>query len=138
MKSQNRFLSTLLIFVFFLMVASCTRQSNTNTSAPSETAAVVRSPLEKGKLLYSAKGCIACHSIDGTRITGPSFKGIFGTETKLADGSKVKVDEAYVRESIEYPQAKLVEGYPPTMPSFKGIVSDDEITALTEYIKSLK
>lgn len=93
---------------------------------------------EKGKALMAAKGCVACHSVDGSKLVGPSYKGIYGTEVKLADGNTVKIDDNYLRESIEVPTAKVVEGFPPSMPPYKGLVSEEEIMALIEYIKSLK
>jgi len=93
---------------------------------------------EKGKAIVAAKGCVSCHSADGSRMTGPSFKGIYGNDVKLTDGSTVKVDDNYIRESIENPTAKIVEGFPPAMPPYKGLVDESEIMAITEYIKSLK
>lgn len=93
---------------------------------------------EKGKALISAKGCVACHTSDGTRSVGPSYKGIFGKSEKMSDGKMILVDESYIRESIESPQAKIVAGYPPSMPTYKGLISEDEMTAIIEYIKSLK
>jgi cytochrome c oxidase subunit 2 len=93
---------------------------------------------EKGKGLTVSKGCVACHSADGSKLVGPSYKGIFGHEVKLADGSTVTVDENYIRESIENPTAKVVEGFAPSMPPYKGLVTEEEITNIVEYIKSLK
>ncbi len=96
------------------------------------------SPAERGKDLYSQRGCLACHSIDGKEVIGPTFKNLYGKMENLEDGSSVQVDENYLRESIYEPQAKMVKGYPPNMPSFKGILSEEEVTALIEYIKTLK
>ena len=96
---------------------------------------------DKGKALTASKGCVACHSSDGSQLVGPSYKGIYGTDVKVvADGKTitVKVDDNYIHESIEYPQAKIVEGYPPAMPSYKGLVTEEEIASIIEYIKSLK
>ncbi len=93
---------------------------------------------EKGKALISAKGCVACHTSDGTKLVGPSYKGIFGKEEKMSDGKVVTVDENYIRESIENPQAKIVAGFPPSMPTYKGLVNEEELAAIIEYIKSLK
>jgi len=99
---------------------------------------------EKGKELTSSKGCIACHSADGTQLVGPSYKGIYGTDVKVMDNSNggkmvtVKIDDNYLRESIENSQAKVVVGYPPSMPPYKGLVNEEEIAAIIEYIKSLK
>ncbi|MER3445302.1 MAG: cytochrome c oxidase subunit II [Candidatus Dadabacteria bacterium] len=93
---------------------------------------------ERGKELYVQRGCNACHSVDGTRIVGPTWKGLWGKEEVMQDGQKVTVDENYVRESILEPQAKIVNGYPPVMPSFKGVVSDEDISAIIAYMKTLK
>lgn len=95
-------------------------------------------PAEMGKKLYTQSGCMACHSIDGTRLVGPTWKGLFGSERKLADGSTVKADENYLRESILQPMVKVVESYPPSMPSYQGQLKDIQIDGLIEYIKTLK
>lgn len=95
-------------------------------------------PAERGEQLYTQRGCNACHSINGTALVGPTFKGVFGKNEKMSDGKTVTVDENYLRESILEPQALIVEGYQPVMPAFKGILSDDEVTALIEFIKTLK
>ncbi len=95
-------------------------------------------PLELGEELYDKQGCNACHSTDGSKKIGPSWKGIYGEETTLTDGSKVKVDDNYIKESILDPQAKVVSGFGPVMPTFKGKLSDKQIAGLIEYIKSLK
>ncbi len=94
-------------------------------------------PAEAGKIIFT-RYCNQCHSDDGTAKTGPTFKGTYGQTHALRDGSTVEVDDNYIRESIMDPQAKVREGYQPVMPTFKGILSDDEITYLIEYIKTLK
>jgi len=105
---------------------------STGGAAPTLTLA------EKGKVLTQTKGCVACHTGDGSKLIGPSYKGIYGTDVKLSDGKTVKVDDNYIRESIENPQAKIVAGYPGSMPVYKGLVTEEEIVSITEYIKSLK
>ncbi|MCI0454822.1 MAG: cytochrome c oxidase subunit II [Candidatus Dadabacteria bacterium] len=95
-------------------------------------------PAELGKKLYTERGCNACHSIDGSTLVGPTWKGLYGHDVDLQDGTKVTVNENYIRESILEPQAQLVKGYTPTMPSFKGVLSDDEISGIIAYIKTLK
>jgi len=97
-----------------------------------------KSPEEIGKTLYEKKGCNACHTLDGTPRVGPSWKGVFGTSVSLSDGSSVKMDENYIRESILYPQAKSRPGFPPSMPSFEGQLKEKEIEGLIAFIKSLK
>lgn len=90
-----------------------------------------------GGLLYQRRGCTSCHSIDGTKRTGPTFQALFGSEHPLVSGESVKVDENYVRESILEPKAKIVAGYGPVMPSFKGQLSDDDIDSIIAYLKTL-
>jgi cytochrome c oxidase subunit 2 len=96
------------------------------------------SPVKAGELLYQRRGCAQCHSIDGTAGTGPSFKGIFGKVTEFTNARPAEVDENYIRESILDPSAKIVKGFRDQMPTFKGVVTDEEITDLIEFIKSLK
>ncbi len=93
---------------------------------------------ELGKQLYSSKGCIGCHSLDGGAMAGPTWKGMFGHDVELTDGSKVMVDETYLRSSILAPAKQVVKGFAPSMPSFEGQLSEKEITGLIEYMKSLK
>jgi cytochrome c oxidase subunit 2 len=93
---------------------------------------------ELGRLVYENKGCATCHSLDGTRGQGPSWKGIYGQEHRFTDGKSALVDENYIRESILYPQAKIVQGYQPIMPTFQGLLREREIAGVIEYIKSLK
>lgn len=96
-------------------------------------------PVARGQELLKVKACTACHSIDGTKLVGPSYKGLFmKTETVVSDGREhdVVVDEAYLRKSIKEPMADIVKGYTPSMPQLN--LSDDEISDVIEYIKTLK
>ncbi len=93
---------------------------------------------EAGQQLFAAKGCMACHSVDGTPRVGPTLKAIFGREEKLVDGSKIVVDENYLAESLKQPNAKIAEGFPANMmPSFEGQLSEQELEALIAYLKTL-
>jgi cytochrome c oxidase subunit 2 len=89
-----------------------------------------------GAKVFTDLGCVTCH-MDSAQGRGPSLKGVFGSQVTLATGQKVTADEAYVRESILTPTAKLVAGYPPLMPTFQGVVSEEQIAQLTAYVKSL-
>jgi cytochrome c oxidase subunit II len=91
-----------------------------------------------GALLYESRGCSTCHSLDGVRGQGPSFKGVFGRPVELATGKSVMADENYIRESILDPQAKVVNGFEPIMPTFQGLLRQREINALIEFIKAQK
>lgn len=90
---------------------------------------------EQGKALFEQNACSTCHSLDGSIKTGPSFKGVWGSKVKLKSGKTVTVDANYVRESILHPQAKIVQGFPPVMPTFQGTLDDHQINALIEFIK---
>jgi cytochrome c oxidase subunit 2 len=91
-----------------------------------------------GQRIYMRKGCNACHSLNGTPMTGPTFQGIWGREETLADGSKVTVDDEYVRESLMEPNAKVVAGFTPQMPSFAGQLEPAHVAAIVEFLKTVK
>jgi cytochrome c oxidase subunit 2 len=93
---------------------------------------------EAGAKLYMSRACNTCHSIDGSVGVAPSFKSIFGSTEKLKDGNSLTVDENYLRKSILNPQAQVVLGYAPVMPTYQNVLSDRQIDALIAYIKSLK
>ena len=97
-------------------------------------------PQAYGALLYESKGCNTCHSVDGSRVAGggPTWKAMFGQSVPLSDGKSVLADENYIRESIVNPQAKIVAGYEPIMPTYQGLLRERELNALIVYIKSLK
>jgi cytochrome c oxidase subunit 2 len=97
-----------------------------------------RSVVEVGELMYRKYVCHTCHSIDGTRKIGPSFKGLFGREATMTNGQTIVADENYIKTSVVNPQAAIVSGYPPVMPTYQGLIKDRELNALIEYIKTLK
>ncbi len=89
---------------------------------------------EHGALLYKAKGCNACHTLDGNRLVGPTWKGAYGRKEQLTDGTEVTIDDAYLKESILKPMAKIVMGYPPAMPVLP--LNDIEVDSLILFIKA--
>jgi cytochrome c oxidase subunit 2 len=93
---------------------------------------------ELGRLVWENKGCATCHSIDGTRGQGPSWKGIWGQKHAGADGKEHLVDADYIRQSILMPQAVVVKGYEPIMPTYQGLLREREILGLIEFIKELQ
>ncbi len=89
-----------------------------------------------GEQVFTQNGCDSCHSgLEGAR--GPSLTGLFGEEVMLQDGRTVVADELYLRESIINPQAKIAAGYPPIMPTYQDVLSEEQIFQLIAYIKSL-
>ncbi len=97
-----------------------------------------KTPEQYGQLMYEQRGCKSCHTLDGKAGTGPTFKGQFGSERKLTDGSAVVMDENYIKESILNPRAKVVAGFQPVMPAFKGQLTDEQVDCIIAFIKSLK
>ena len=91
----------------------------------------------RGERLFSELACNTCHLNDGSG-RGPSLVDKFGAQEQLANGSIVNVDETYVRESILTPQLKVVAGFQPVMPTFQGLVNEEGVMALIEYVKSLQ
>jgi len=95
------------------------------------------SPVAAGEKLFTELNCVTCHRPDSAG-RGPVLEGIFGRQVKLASGDTVVADEAYVRESIVNPAARVVAGYQPVMPTFQGLVSEEQLIALVAYIESLQ
>jgi cytochrome c oxidase subunit 2 len=87
-----------------------------------------------GQLL--ATQCLACHSADGSTLVGPTWKDLYGKTETLEDGSTVKVDYAYLEQSIRDPMSQIVEGFPPAMPPYD-YMTDQQIADLIAYIASL-
>jgi cytochrome c oxidase subunit 2 len=91
---------------------------------------------EAGQKLFTDLACVTCHRQDD-QGRGPSLHGLFGNEVRLQGGGTAVADEAYLRESIVNPQAKLVAGFQPLMPTFQGLVSEEQLNMLVAYVKSL-
>jgi cytochrome c oxidase subunit 2 len=107
-----------------------------------ETFAVTQRPptgeggqVAQGRALANGKGCVACHSIDGSTRVGPTWKSLFGKTENMRDGSTALVDDAYLGAFIRDPQARGVKGFAPVMPKIP--LTDEEVAALVAYIKSL-
>jgi len=89
-----------------------------------------------GETMFQQLGCPTCHRFD-IQGRGPNLQGIFGKPVQLEDGRSVIADENYIRESILSPSAKVVSGFKPIMPTFQGLVNEEQLTALVAYVKSL-
>jgi cytochrome c oxidase subunit 2 len=110
-------------------------------TAPPEAAAAgapgseAQAVVAKGRMLADSKGCMACHTVDGSPRVGPTWKGLYGKTETMSDGATAQVDEAYLRAFIRDPQARTVKGFAPVMPRIE--LSDEELSALVGYIQSL-
>jgi cytochrome c oxidase subunit 2 len=94
-------------------------------------------PPEAGRVLANRNGCFACHSVDGSKLTGPTFSDLVGRQEELTDGTTVIADADYIRRSILDPASQVVAGFPPIMPSFQGKIRDQEIDAIYQYFQSI-
>lgn len=91
---------------------------------------------QRGETLYVTSGCTACHQLNADSV-GPALGGVFGSKVTLESGETITADKAYVRESILMPNAKVVQGFQPIMPTLAGVLSDAEVTDLVNYLESL-
>lgn len=106
-------------------------------TAQQAVAAAAQTPEAKGELLVKANGCLGCHTVDGSNLIGPTWFGLFGSQVQLSDGTSVTADEAYLKESILNPSAKIVAGYETqVMPAFT--FTDEEIANIIAYLQTLK
>lgn len=94
--------------------------------------------VEYGKRISMAQGCLKCHSLDGSQHIGPTWLDMYLRKEPLENGETVVADEAYMTESMIDPRAKIVKGYKPLMPTYKGKLAAPEAAALVEFIKSLR
>ncbi len=90
-----------------------------------------------GQAMAAKNGCYQCHSVDGTKLIGPTWKDLFGSNRAFTDGTSMIADETYIAESINYPNKHIVAGYNPVMPSYLGKMSDRDINAIINYMKSI-
>ncbi len=96
-----------------------------------------QSAASSGQQLYQTLGCASCHGNNGEGGRGPALLGVFNSNVQLSTGQAIRADEAYIRESILNPQAKLANGFGPIMPTFQGVVNEEQIVQLIAYMKSL-
>lgn len=92
-------------------------------------------PAQRGAVIYQRR-CAGCHSTDGSARVGPTYRGLYGSDVQLEDGGTVVADEAYLRESIRDPSAKIVAGFPKAMPAFDKL-SDQDVDDLIAFIRSV-
>jgi cytochrome c oxidase subunit II len=93
----------------------------------------------KGQSIVRDKGCLGCHSNDGSKKVGPTFKGLYGTEQEVVTQGKkheINVDDNYIKNYIRHPNVDIVNGYPPIMPVIP--VTDEDLSAIVEYLKTMK
>jgi len=108
-------------------------------TATAATPAAAKGQAEAGMGYAKQFGCVGCHSVDGSAMAGPTFKGLYGSNVDLEGGASVKADDAYLQESIQKPNAKIVKSFfAGIMPDLGSGISDQQAQALVEYIKTLR
>ena len=113
----------IIFLFFFLFLASCNNQKEQLSGSGS------------GYDLYIKHACNTCHSLDGSRMVGPSFNGVYGKKIEFNDGRSLIVDDEYLRKAIIDPSIEIVKGYPNLMGSYKSVLSKDDINILIGFIK---
>jgi cytochrome c oxidase subunit 2 len=122
-------------------------ETKTKVVSEAEYAAWLKALPEKssepeGLVILKKNACTGCHSIDGTKIVSASFKGLYGkTEKVITNGKErtITVDEAYIRSAVYDPDKDLVVGFQKgIMKTYKGIVTEDEMTKIIDYLKTIK
>ena len=115
----------------------------TANTAPPPVVPTLPPTAEEGRQVAELMGCVACHSPDGTTMgkVGPTWKGLYGSKRDIARIGKILADDAYLRESIKEPTAKIVKGFETGdvgMPSYEGALTDAQIDSLVLYLKTLR
>jgi len=128
MKTQTWILISL---VFGVIAAGCIYLLN----AANEAERLAASPSERGWMLIEDNGCTSCHQNDSS-FRAPSLADLYGSKVALSDGKELTADHAYLKESILEPSAKIVAGYQNSMPSYKGLLTDEEIDLIIEATKT--
>lgn len=141
LRSLRTAITLLLAISALSLVSGC---GNTAHHAPSTpNASIDSSPVTRGRALYQTDGCAGCHSLNGTRLTGPSWKGLAGSRVKLSSGKTITADDAYLAKHITEPNALTVQGYPADVMA-QAIETLDlknrpaDVRALVAFIDSLR
>jgi cytochrome c2 len=119
--------------------AAVIAQASAATAAPSPVKATPADPVTLGARLVKDNGCTACHATNDKRLVGPGWGGLYNSKVSLADGSTVTADDAYLRESILEPNARIVAGYPASvMPAYNALLKEGEVNAIVAYLHTLE
>lgn len=118
------------------MSTDTTTDTSKTTASRADT---LSASAQRGKELFKKHKCLSCHTLDDeSKQLAPALKGLFGSNRELEDGSTVIADEGYIKESIQYPGAKVALGFNENMPSYRDLMDDQELQDITNYIKALR
>ena len=99
---------------------------------------LVSSLVDRGREVASEKGCLSCHTVDGQKHIGPTWRGLYGSTVVLRDGRTLVADPAYLTRSMMEPATDIVSGFDDVMPSYEGRLDSSEAAAIVEFIRSLE
>ena len=128
---KYNFSNSNLFFLTLFLIIGCQTQTALNDIQPG-------TPEHRGQEVFNRMACNACHSVDGSLKLGPTIKNQYGQTIRHTDGSVVIIDDTYIRESLIDPLKYIAEGYTPIMPSYKPVLSDEDIENLIAFMKALK
>lgn len=143
LRSPRVVIVALLAAAVLSLVSGCGNNYPRTLRSTPTTASTGGLSLARGRALYQVDGCAGCHSLNGTRLTGPSWKGLAGSQVKLSSGRTVTADDAYLAKHIAEPNALTVQGYPGQVMS-QAIETLDlkdkpsDVRALVTFIDSLR
>ena len=120
-----------LFYLIFFFIIGCQTQTALNDIQPG-------TPEHRGQEVFNRMACNACHSVDGSLKLGPTIKNQYGQTIRHTDGSVVIIDDQYIRESLIDPLKYIAEGYTPIMPSYKPVLSEEDIENLISFMKAIK
>ena len=120
-----------LFFLTLFLIIGCQTQTTSNDIRPG-------TPEHRGQDVFNRMACNACHSVDGSLKLGPTIKNQYGKEILHTDGTVMIINDDYIRQSLIDPLKHIAEGYTPIMPSYKPVLSDEDVVNLIAYIKALK
>ena len=121
----------IILIYIYIFIAGCSKADKSDAFAAD-------SPESKGLDIFTSMACNACHSVDGSLKLGPTMKAQYGKEILHTDGTVMIINDDYIRQSLLDPLKHIVEGYTPIMPSYKPVLSDEDLKNLIAYIKALK
>jgi len=133
-------LAVVVVVVLGLGLLLFTGESIGDDAGPGTTQpiAVDSGAASRGATLAESQGCVQCHTVDGTNLSAPTWKGLAGSTRPLTNGDEVVADDSYLFNSIVDPHSQVVEGYDAIMPTvYADQLNEQQITDLVEYIKSL-
>ena len=120
-----------LFFLTLFLIIGCQTQTTSNDIRPG-------TPEHRGQDVFNRMACNACHSVDGSLKLGPTIKSQYGKEILHTDGTVMIINDDYIRESLIDPLKHIAEGYTPIMPSYKPVLSAEDVENIIAYIKALK